>query len=275
MGAAFVLVAAACTSGSNSSKSSTTKTKKIGSCVIKARTSCPGADLRFADLEGVNLTGADLTGADLTGADLSDANLTDSVLSGATIVNANAKGVSFRAATMKATNLTGTDLTDADFRGATIVDDNLLGTIRCRTIRTDGTIDNTSCPGPVVSTTTTKPGTTTTRHAVTTTTRPAPTPTTAAPAPAACTSAAVYSGYVATWGTPRGSVVQALPLCSGGYASQIITVTYGGTASDQFSVFQSSGSNWIGKGTDIAADAVALCTSLSIPPAVSAALGCA
>ena len=279
LGVALALVLAACGGGSDSSNKSKNsgkaKNRTLGDCVIKPRTSCPGADLRFSDLEKANLVGADLTGADLSGADMSRANLTEATLVGAVIVNADARGVSFRGANMKNTNLTGANLTDANFRGATLADANLLGAILCRTIRTDGTIDNTSCPGPTSSTTTTT--TTTTTRPGATTTKPAATTTTAAPVPAACSTDAVYGAYVAKWSTPPGSVLPATPLCSGGYASQIISVTYGGVTSESFSVFKARGPIWLGLATDIAADAEQTCanTNPPIPNDLRAALGCA
>ncbi len=70
------------------------------------------------------------------------------------------------------TDLAGANLTKTNFTGANIQDVILTHAHRCGTIRSDGSIDDASCPER--STTTTTPGTTTTTRAggATTTTRP-------------------------------------------------------------------------------------------------------
>ena len=114
-------------------------TTVVGDCTIEPGTQCSGADL----------TGADLEGADLSAADLSNANLTDTNLSGAVLAAANLSGSQIVDA-----DLSDADLTGANLTGAMITGTDLDGTILCGTTRTDGTIDDTSCP---VTTDTTTP----------------------------------------------------------------------------------------------------------------------
>ena len=73
------------------------------------------------DLSGANLEDTNLSGANLSEADLSDAQIVD-------------------------TDLSDADLTSANLSGATITGTNLDGATLCGTTRTDGTIDDTSCP---------------------------------------------------------------------------------------------------------------------------------
>lgn len=103
----------------------------VNGCVIEPATGCANIDLSDADLAGADLSGADLSGTQLSGTNLSDANLTDANLSSAQIVD---------------TDLSDADLTRANLTGATITGANLDGAILCGTTRTDGTIDDSSCP---------------------------------------------------------------------------------------------------------------------------------
>jgi hypothetical protein len=123
----------------------------VNGCVIEAGTSCPNADLSGAELEGADLSRATLTGANLEGTNLSGANLSEANLSGAQIVDAD---------------LSDADLTRTNLTGATISGTNLDGATLCGTTRTDGTIDDTSCPSSTDTTDTTE--TTTTEAAVAT-----------------------------------------------------------------------------------------------------------
>jgi hypothetical protein len=117
----------------------------VNGCVIEPSTSCANADLSGADLEGVDLSRATLTGANLEGTNLGGANLTEADLSGAQIVD---------------TDLSDADLTSASLTGATITGTNLDGATLCGTTRTDGTIDDTSCPASTDTTETTDTATT-------------------------------------------------------------------------------------------------------------------
>jgi len=112
----------------------------VGACTIAPATQCPGADLTGADLQDADLTGANLSSVNLTETNLSGANLTTANLSGATIVDAD---------------LSDADLTGANLSGATITNTNLDGAILCGTTRTDGTVDDTSCPPTTETDTTT------------------------------------------------------------------------------------------------------------------------
>ena len=119
----------------------------VNDCVIEASTVCPSADLSGADLSDADLSGATLTSANLQDTNLSGANLTDADLSGAQIVNAD---------------LSDADLTRTNLTGATISGTDLDGATLCGTTRTDGTIDDTSCPASTETTETTDTTQTTT-----------------------------------------------------------------------------------------------------------------
>jgi hypothetical protein len=115
--------------------------ESVNGCAIEPSTSCPNADLSGADLGGVDLSQATLTNANLEGTDLSGANLTEADLSGAQIVDADLSDANLTSA-----NLTGADITGTNLDGATL----------CGTTRTDGTVDDTSCPASTETTATTE-----------------------------------------------------------------------------------------------------------------------
>jgi uncharacterized protein YjbI with pentapeptide repeats len=141
----IMTAAAACSDDDKkSSPSTSTSVLTIGTCKIQPGTSCPSANLA-----GANLTAANLTGADLAAANLSGANLTNANLSGANLTSAN-----LSEATLASTNLSAANLTKANFTGAKLTNVNLADATRCDTIRTNGTIDNASCPPPAQATTT-------------------------------------------------------------------------------------------------------------------------
>ena len=119
----------------------------VNGCVIEPSTSCASADLSGADLSGADLSRATLSGANLEGTNLSDANLTEANLAAAQIVD---------------TDLSGADLTSANLTDATISGANLEGATLCGTTRTDGTVDDTSCPASTDTTETTDTSETTT-----------------------------------------------------------------------------------------------------------------
>jgi hypothetical protein len=124
----------------------------VNGCAIEPATSCPSADLSGASLDGADLSQATLTSANLEGTDLSGANLTEADLSGAQIVDAD---------------LSDADLTRANLTGATITGTNFDGATLCGTTRTDGTVDDTSCPASTDTTDTTETTTTTSDAEVT------------------------------------------------------------------------------------------------------------
>ena len=103
----------------------------VGGCTIEPGAQCSGADLTGADLDGADLSAADLSDANLTDANLHGANLSSSNLSGSQIVDAD---------------LSDADLSRANLADATITGTDLDGTIFCGTTRTDGTIDDSTCP---------------------------------------------------------------------------------------------------------------------------------
>ena len=112
----------------------------VNGCVIEPSTACANFDLSGADLEGADLSRASLSGANLTGTNLSGANLTQADLSGAQIID---------------TDLSDADLTSANLTRATISGADLDGATLCGTVRTDGTVDDTSCPASTDTTETT------------------------------------------------------------------------------------------------------------------------
>jgi hypothetical protein len=110
----------------------------VNGCVIQAGSTCPGANL-----SGQNLQGANLAGANLATANLSKSNLSNANLSGSNLTGANLTGV-----TMLNGDLRSANLTNADFSGANLENVILTNSTNCGTIRTDGTIDDDSCPSP-------------------------------------------------------------------------------------------------------------------------------
>ena len=123
----IALAAAAALAGCGGSDSA----DEVAGCVFEASTQCPNVDFTGADLENADLLGANLSGANLTDVNLSGADLTQSNLSGAQIIDAD---------------LSDADLTRANLTGATITGTNLEGAVLCGTTRTDGTVDDSSCP---------------------------------------------------------------------------------------------------------------------------------
>lgn len=139
-----MLLAVGCGDDKKESSSSTTSAgSTVGGCHIQPGASCAGDNFSNANLTGANLAGSNLATANFSGANLTNANLSGSNLTGA----------NFTKATMVGTNLSAANLTKADFSGATLKGVNLGDATRCDTIRTDGSIDNTSCPQPGASTT--------------------------------------------------------------------------------------------------------------------------
>ena len=112
----------------------------VNGCVIEPLASCASVDLSGADLEGADLSHATLSSTNLEGTNLSGANLTEANLSSAQIVDAD---------------LSDADLTGANLTNATISGTSLDGATLCGTFRTDGTVDDTSCPESTDTTETT------------------------------------------------------------------------------------------------------------------------
>ena len=115
-------------------------TDEVGGCAIEPATQCPNVDFTGANLEDADLSSANLSGANLTDVNLSGADLTQINLSGAQIIDAD---------------LSEADLTRANLTGATITATNLDDAVLCGTTRTDGTVDDTSCPATTDTTDTT------------------------------------------------------------------------------------------------------------------------
>jgi len=161
----------------------------VNGCVIEPSTSCASADLSGADLSGADLSRATLSGANLEGTNLSDANLTEANLAGAQIVD---------------TDLSGADLTSANLTDATITGANLEGATLCGTTRTDGTVDDTSCPASTDTTETTD----TTDTSETTTTETSPAEVTSFDVGDLQCGAATTAPVAVTWATENATAVE-------------------------------------------------------------------
>ena len=161
----------------------------VNGCVIEPSTSCASADLSGADLSGADLSRATLSGANLEGTNLSDANLTEANLAGAQIVD---------------TDLSGADLTSANLTDATISGANLEGATLCGTTRTDGTVDDTSCPASTDTTETTD----TTDTSETTTTETSPAEVTSFDVGDLKCGAATTAPVTVTWETESATAVE-------------------------------------------------------------------
>ena len=161
----------------------------VNGCVIEPSTSCASADLSGADLSGADLSQATLSGANLEGTNLSDANLTEANLAGAQIVD---------------TDLSGADLTSANLTDATISGANLEGATLCGTTRTDGTVDDTSCPASTDTTETTE----TTDTSETTTTETSPAKVTSFDVGDLRCGAATTAPVAVTWATENATAVE-------------------------------------------------------------------
>ncbi|PZO37067.1 MAG: pentapeptide repeat-containing protein [Pseudanabaena frigida] len=94
-----------------------------------------GANLSLAKLRGANFQKANLIGANLIGAYLKDANFQDANLRWANFTNADLENVDFR----------GADLRGAKFNAALLKDVNSQKSIFCRTIMSDGKLNNRDC----------------------------------------------------------------------------------------------------------------------------------
>lgn len=265
---------AACGGGSSTTPDRNDSTRVIDGCKIKPNTSCVGANLSGADLRNAELNGSNLQRVYLAGADLSGVDLRSSNLTGAVITNADVRGGDLSKTNLDNVNLTGSDLTDAYLRGALTNTNLLAGTVRCRTTRPDGTIDNTSCASPTPTsaptTTTTKPKPKptppTTRRPTPPTTRPTP-PTTIPGPPPACTLSLLQSAYVAKFGLPPDGTTFTITACVGGYAGTNLDNPNFGTV---FAVYQTAGSVWVALNEGSAG----VCDGLGIPPAVAQQIGC-
>ncbi len=95
-----------------------------------------GANLSLAKMRAANLQKANLIGANLIGAYLKDANFQEANLRWANFTNADLENVDFR----------GADLRGAKFNAALLKDIiNSQKTIFCRTIMSDGKLNNRDC----------------------------------------------------------------------------------------------------------------------------------
>ncbi|MFN9534275.1 MAG: pentapeptide repeat-containing protein [Pseudanabaena sp.] len=94
-----------------------------------------GANLSLAKMRAADLRKANLIGANLIGAYLKDANFQDANLRWANFTNADLENVDFR----------GADLRGAKFNAALLKDVNSQKSIFCRTIMSDGKLNNRDC----------------------------------------------------------------------------------------------------------------------------------
>lgn len=94
-----------------------------------------GANLSLAKMRAANFQKANLIGANLVGAYLKDASFQDANLRWANFTNADLENVDFR----------GADLRGAKFNSALFKDVNAQKSIFCRTIMSDGKLNNRDC----------------------------------------------------------------------------------------------------------------------------------
>lgn len=94
-----------------------------------------GANISLAKMRSANFQNANLMGANLIGAYLKDANFQDANLRWANFTNADLENVDFR----------GADLRGAKFNAALLKDINSQKSIFCRTIMSDGKLNNRDC----------------------------------------------------------------------------------------------------------------------------------
>ena len=94
-----------------------------------------GANLSLAKMRAADLRKANLIGANLIGAYLKDANFQDANLRWANFTNADLENVDFR----------GADLRGAKFNAALLKNINAQKSIFCRTIMSDGKLNNRDC----------------------------------------------------------------------------------------------------------------------------------
>jgi uncharacterized protein YjbI with pentapeptide repeats len=94
-----------------------------------------GANLSLAKMRSANLRKANLIGANLIGSYLKDASFQDANLRWANFTNADLENVDFR----------GADLRGAKFNAALLKDINAQKSIFCRTIMSDGKLNNRDC----------------------------------------------------------------------------------------------------------------------------------
>jgi hypothetical protein len=163
--------------------------ESVNGCTIEPGTSCLSADLSGADLSGADLSQATLSGSNLEGTNLSGANLSEADLSNTQIVDAD---------------LSDADLTRANLTGATITGTNLDGATLCGTTRTDGTIDDTSCPASTETTATTD----TTQTTTTTTTATSEAEVTSFDVGDLSCGAATTAPVSVTWETENATAVE-------------------------------------------------------------------
>ncbi len=136
-------VVAGCSSGDKEAEEKTSRAEcaltkaKPPKSLTKKDLYCNGVDLQGKTLEDMSLSNGKF--ADV---DFEDAKLTDVNLSGADL-----KGADFHDAVLTGVDLAGADLTEADFTGATLLAVDLVDATRCKTVRTNGSIDNLSCGG--------------------------------------------------------------------------------------------------------------------------------
>jgi uncharacterized protein YjbI with pentapeptide repeats len=98
---------------------------KVGSCQIRAYTSCPSADLRGADLSGADLRHANFLHADLRHANLRGANLTAAKLGYAKLDGADANSATLTGANVAFASFHGADLQHARLDEVAAIHTNL------------------------------------------------------------------------------------------------------------------------------------------------------
>ena len=130
----------------------------IDGCRIEPETECRGANLAGAFLLKANLARSDLREVNLEGADLREVNLRKVDLTGSTVTKADVTGGRLQKSDLDKADFRESNLTNATLKGASAEGTNFAGTLRCRTTRTNGTVDNSGCAEPFSPTPTPAPG---------------------------------------------------------------------------------------------------------------------
>lgn len=103
------------------------------------------ADLFEAKLNGANLSLANMRGADLRKANLIGANFFGAYLKDANFENAKLRWANFTNADLERVNFQGADLRGAKFNSALFKDVDAKTGKFCRTIMSDGKLNNRDC----------------------------------------------------------------------------------------------------------------------------------
>ncbi|MEX1047382.1 MAG: pentapeptide repeat-containing protein [Actinomycetota bacterium] len=121
----------------------------IDGCKIEPETVCRNANLESAYLFKANLARADLRNVNLEGADLREANLRKTDLTGALITRADLTAARLQKSDLDDADFSESNLTKTTLKGASAEGTSFANSLLCNTVRTNGTVDNSGCGGPL------------------------------------------------------------------------------------------------------------------------------